>query len=354
MPDEDVGQGGLSEITDLASDFLGGVPAPVQKSFWKVAQRIVTGAAEIPAAWLEVKAENIRTQQKAKNIIVMKSAQEAAAYFKKSPDLALRALNYHASEIIQQQINREDVLRIAQEEIGQKKDIPLNDKTIEDDWLSIFLREASHVSSDDMKVIYGKILAGEISLPGSFSKRSIVTLATLDKETAGYFQILCKYAFDFRESGMNVLCEHYNTIDKSSPGQNSLSPIGLSFSALSDLENAGLIVGEFYGTSVSLEQVASSRVVFYYHGRPLWFSKVKDEDQAGTFNTVIFTKVGTELGRIIKEKVDMEHIKKLDSYLNKKGINLHVGMKKLEEGKIQGLKLSDSNIDVDRWDSWPD
>ena len=66
-------------------------------------------------------------------------------------------------------------------------------KEIEDDWLNVFARVAEDKSSDELQILFGKILAGEIMRPGSFSLRTIQIMATISKKDAEYLSNLLAF-----------------------------------------------------------------------------------------------------------------------------------------------------------------
>lgn len=65
------------------------------------------------------------------------------------------------------------------------------EEEISEDWLNIFEKEACNKSSEDMRLLFGKILAGEIHKPSSYSMKTIKLISELDNEAAKLFQICC-------------------------------------------------------------------------------------------------------------------------------------------------------------------
>jgi hypothetical protein len=70
---------------------------------------------------------------------------------------------------------------------------------IDDDWLIYHLEKARLVSNADMQRLWAKVLAGEANKPGSFSKRSLDFLSTLERREAEAFTKLG--SFVLRHSG---------------------------------------------------------------------------------------------------------------------------------------------------------
>ena len=72
-----------------------------------------------------------------------------------------RAQTRLAEEAARNQENREEVGRRAFEELSQSADDDASDAPIEDDWLNIFGRHAENASSEMLRDLWAKILAGE-------------------------------------------------------------------------------------------------------------------------------------------------------------------------------------------------
>jgi hypothetical protein len=65
---------------------------------------------------------------------------------------------------------------------------------IDDDWLNYFARLAEDKSSEELQSLFGKILGGEIKRPGSFSLRTMQTIATISKNDANALSKLLSFS----------------------------------------------------------------------------------------------------------------------------------------------------------------
>lgn len=72
----------------------------------------------------------------------------------------------------------------AQELAGELK---VSKEPVDEDWVSRFFDSVSCVSEKEMQLIWGKILAGEIKEPGSFSMRTLDVVKNLSKKDAECF-----------------------------------------------------------------------------------------------------------------------------------------------------------------------
>ena len=66
-------------------------------------------------------------------------------------------------------------------------------RDINKDWRANYFDKCRLVHDDEMQTLWAKILAGEANNPGTYSKRSINSIADIDKRDAQLFTELCRY-----------------------------------------------------------------------------------------------------------------------------------------------------------------
>ena len=101
-------------------------------------------------------------------------------------NLTHRALSFAFGDSILKQGNREKIAKLAIEDFrsNQTKDTVDAKAEIEDDWLNTFTELSSLKSNVEIQVLWGKILAGKIRQPSSFSLQSLHLLSRLDTNDA--------------------------------------------------------------------------------------------------------------------------------------------------------------------------
>jgi hypothetical protein len=236
----DLNDGGLipEGVADLV-DYVDGITLPpaIKKSLWKAIGDLIAGAVDVPVAYLESKAQQIRMEAQGLAFVTKKSAEAAAQKFGGDGQLVERAVSHFGQKLFKEQVNREKVVAQTIEEL--KNDPPKQDSTseIDDDWLSMFSRIAEQKSNQDVQLFLAKILAGEIRKPGSYSPQTIQILSTLSQNVARIFQRFCDVSYSQEIVGFAGLI----TDPFGQAGNNALSDLGLSYSQLSTLQDAGLI-----------------------------------------------------------------------------------------------------------------
>ncbi|MBN8534647.1 MAG: DUF2806 domain-containing protein [Rhizobiales bacterium] len=96
-----------------------------------------------------------------------------------------RAEKFATADAILKQENRESIVRGAIEQLSMLgEEATESASEISQDWLNSFSATAENKSSDEIRSLFSRILAGEIRAPGSFSLRSLSLLSTIDQVDA--------------------------------------------------------------------------------------------------------------------------------------------------------------------------
>ena len=241
---------------------------------------------------------------KAATVLIEKIAYAIGGYFK--PFQIRRVAKAEAeAEIIRteahiecEELQRRALARFIAEEAKKqdniesiaKKAIPLlsdssTPEKMEDDWITNFFDKCRIISDDQVQVLWSKVLAGEANFPGSFSKRTVNSLASLDKTDAQLFTSLCGFTFEIGNF-VPVVFDYKASIYVEK---------GINFGTLSHLDDIGLISFESIGfTKYNLPEA----VVITYYGAPLYIKFKKPADNELKIGCSILTKTGHQLARI--------------------------------------------------------
>ena len=73
----------------------------------------------------------------------------------------------------------------------------VSENPIDVDWASRFFDYAKDCSDDKIKILWGKILAGETASPGNYNKRTLNILHDIEPIEAQYFVEICPFVFDY-------------------------------------------------------------------------------------------------------------------------------------------------------------
>lgn len=202
-------------------------------------------------------------------------------------DLQKRAINRFLNEESRKQENMEEITQKALPCIGDNA----KPEDIQDDWLINFFDKCRNISDTDMQSIWSKILSGEANSPGSFSKRCVNFVESLDAQEALQFTSLCSFKWDFGIKVPLVIN------DKDSIYRDN----GLNFSILTRLDTIGLI--KFNSFSPFRSRGLGKSIKGSYFGKWIILDFEKEIDNEFNLGTVIFSQIGEELSTISEAKI---------------------------------------------------
>jgi hypothetical protein len=158
---------------------------------------------------------------------------------------------------------------------------------VDDDWIANFCDKSRNVSNEQMQTLWARLLAGEITKPGSFSRRTVNLLDDLDREDCDAFALLCNYVWQVDTDRMPLVLD---------PGHEIYVGNGLSWSLLTHLDSIGLVSFDNDG-NVQLEDLPDPFVVTYQQ-TTLSMSLEPRFGKRLPVGTVVFTSVGEQLARL--------------------------------------------------------
>ncbi|MBF0214786.1 MAG: DUF2806 domain-containing protein [Magnetococcales bacterium] len=139
-----------------------------------------------------------------RRIILKAKAESEASIIRAKTDIQIEQLRQEvatlslperAQNLLTQSLQRESRI---QENISSILDqalphisVDAQPEKLEPDWLADVLNRCSLISDQEMQSLWGKIIAGQINNPRSFSKRTMVVVSEIDKKDALAFTRLC-------------------------------------------------------------------------------------------------------------------------------------------------------------------
>ncbi|OZI46968.1 DUF2806 domain-containing protein [Bordetella genomosp. 5] len=321
--------GGLSTIGPGIGDLISGVPAPIRKNAAKAFGRLCSAAVEYPLALIENAIAERRAESRARVALIDASANQIAEQMRIDPEYARVAAAKYAEKIVRERINVDQVAEMAAADLRSDpqvsaSDLAAEEPSISDDWLNAFESEAAHMSSEQMQRLFGKILAGEIRRPASFSIKTVKLMAQLDNQAANLFRLLCSLSISARVPNTNEILDA-RVVSMGSAAANSLAAYGLSFDALNILHEYGLIISDYNSYSDYRGSVAhNNRVTLpwtYQNVKWAFVQKVgAPEPTALKVHGVAFSRSGRELLPIVDVVPDEAYTAALRDFFDKQGM----------------------------------
>ncbi len=291
-----------------------GILGFLQPGIVKAISHLIYGVTDIPVAYLEGFADSIRSTTEARRHLRLEAARSIATEFKTNSELAARAYAQHATKILKEQVIVEDVLGIAIEQLSKSEATTEPQGVPNDDWLAALRSEAGQRSSEEMKLAFGKILAGEIESPGTYSLRTVRTLGMMDTDAAALFRKLCNMVFVIPNLSHIAI-----TASNNSQG-NALKNFGISFFDLNILQENRLIIPD-YNSWVEFTVLGETQgeILCAGKGVRLFSSDGEGKQFKVKVHGVVLSGIGEELYKVVDLEANRQHFATVAKYLRSNG-----------------------------------
>lgn len=158
----------------------------------------------------------IRRVARAKADAILIAAEADA----KKQEIAYRAAGRIAYLEVQRQTNIESIIKEAAKVVPEN----VTDDPVDPDWMSYFFDECKDVGNTEVQEIWGKLLAGEVEKPGTFSRKAMSILKTLSSNDARLFKQFCSMMF-LVDHEPGVIAPLYDRLSRSLSSH--MDPLGL-------------------------------------------------------------------------------------------------------------------------------
>ena len=125
------------------------------------------------------------------DVLVVYNNGDVVAQLPELKELAERTQHRLGYQELKKQYNIEKVVEAAYHELEQKTVV--SDEPVDDDWICSFFDFVANVSSEQMQILWGKLLSGEITQPGTYSIRTLDVLRKLTQKEALLFKKYVPY-----------------------------------------------------------------------------------------------------------------------------------------------------------------
>lgn len=177
----------LTKLVETLANGVGILYGPIHK------KRMAKATAEEIQIIADVCQKNLQIPiDYEKDGVVISTNQQIA-------DLAKRAMLCNLAQEMNKQQNIEEILRVTKDVLEHETSV--SNEPVSQTWLSNFLEAAGHVEEEDLQKIWGKLLAGEIKQPNSYSLRTLNTLKNMTSNEARIFQSLSSFVVMGEEKG---------------------------------------------------------------------------------------------------------------------------------------------------------
>jgi hypothetical protein len=195
------------------------------------------------------------------------------------------------------------------------------------DWLNAFENEAAQMSTEQMQRLFGKILAGEIRRPSSYSIKTIKIMAQLDNQAAALFKLVCSLSMSIYYPENHILDARVVSLGGNAAA-NALAGYGLPFDALNILQEYGLIIADYnshmsYRSAIARDGKIEVPLV-YQKARWGLVPKVDSSPRQHEFNVhgVGLSRCGKEMLSIVDIDSNDEYTIALKNFFDQQGLTM--------------------------------
>ena len=309
---------GIEKLIEVTANGIGSVAGRlfVEWKARKAAQAQVI-AAEAEARVLKIRAE---AHREARELLALDAAtdidvdmgntiEERIRYRERTRLSNIGATVSHAATVLEhRQVSGEDV---------------------DHDWTARFFNDVQDVSSDEMHVLWGKVLAGEVERPGSTAIRTLGVLRDLDQATAKRFVRFCSCCvFAFRADGQ--LHDARVASFGRNAAHNALGGFGLGFINLNRLHEHGLVIADYtswagYDWAVVPSLDTEPLPSFQHQGHEWTLVSTPKYRPDGPLKVdgVALTVAGQELSRVVECTPDPQYLEHLNQFFRELHLQMH-------------------------------
>lgn len=323
----------IEKLLDHLASGVGAVGGPWIAA-WKAKKE--TQAALI-AAKGEAERQRFLTEAKTESLRAYALAQAQARALLESPGASFQGeidvSDPITARIRFQEEKRQRNIRVVAEQAA----FELGDKQVEDrepdhDWTARFFSDVQDVSSEEMQLLWSRILAGEVERPGRTSVRTLGILKNLDKETANLFARLCSLCISIRLGSDDLVDARVPSLGKDA-AHNALKNYGLAFGTLNILNEHGLIISDYnswrdYRMCIGLQVGSPSRQIvhmpFRFQGAAWVLEPIGTRSTTSQFRVsgVTLSQAGMELSRVVAPVADEKYARALQAFFASQSLRM--------------------------------
>lgn len=231
--------------------------------------------------------------------------------------------------------NIEEVISIAKNVLEKEPINTISQDNVEEDWIMRFFNSIQDISDKKMQDLWGKILAGEIRNPNSFSFRSLDAVTKMSKSEAQLFMEMSKYIINFHG--------HLAVLNDSDLNNR----YSVTYGKILALDECGIIDSNALMTLKI--KINDNMVDVIVDTTQLLIAKVEEEKEI-EIKLFKLTRIGQDLYRIVGGQVDENYFNEVARHLARENKEISFSMHKIinwrEDGEIE-YEEKGINISID-------
>lgn len=243
-------------------------------------------------------------------------------------ELTSRAEKRMLTDAVRQEQNIESVLEIAVEELRQVESV--SERPVDDDWITRIFNIVKDVSNEEMQYIWGKILAGEVKRPGSFSMRTLETIRNISQIEAETFQKLMPLlVFGGGDWFITSKAELHNKY-------------GITYEDIMLLDECGLMISN--GTVSMTLTISSDKILLHNREYCLVTEGLGSRTVNFSFGVYSLTSTGKELFNILEHEPNDDYFIEFVGHVFKENRHTNLKVKKVEKMQVDKIRVTEEVV----------
>ena len=194
------------------------------------------------------------------------------------------AIINHYKRCIKEYANQTDVVEIALEHLNREA----RPEEVTDDWITFFFDKVRNENENYMKIIWGKILAGEFNEPNMYTKQFLHTMSIMDSTMAKRFQKIRSSCFLLPpEQYLFIYRTNSSDIDNSK----EYEKFGIFYKDIRELDSVGLIQYRY----PNFYTLKHNHIELFYGNKKIELNTDKRKIATGNIS---LTEIGKQLCKI--------------------------------------------------------
>lgn len=258
-----------------------------------------------------------------------KVAMETLDMGSREVGLEQRALHRKTYQEIIRQMNIEAINQVAFQELVKERVV--SPDPVDSSWISRFFDIASEVSEEGLRLLWGKILAGEVEQPGSFSLRTLEVFKNLTKREAEVFLKFAERAFWYDKEAV--------LFDFSANSQPLQTPFKIPVLERLLMEESGLLsTSDTLAFSLGPTTIKEKIYFFVSGDQGLRFKLLQNspEIEVPVFR---FTIAGSQLLKLVSKSSSQIHLEEVGCALKSEQVIISTGLVTMKDGEVSSFEL---------------
>lgn len=241
-------------------------------------------------------------------------------------ELIERTKNRLIFQEINKQQNIDSVVHNAYENLKEEDNV--SKKPVDKDWILRFFNSIEDISNEEMQKIWGKVLAGEIKKPNTFSLRTLEILKNLTQEEAQSFAKISEFIMRYENAYFIPSADEL------------LKKFSIFYGRILMLEECGLV-------NSSSNYLSDKKFYIKTNTLICCFESFKDINQEVGVYCYKITEAGKELLKIIEKKSNDVYAKDFFGQLKKEAKKCSVSVHKIKNVNNDTTEYEDEDLLVD-------